>query len=204
MRTAKLAAAAAALKQASGAPAPVSLAFMTDAMRVSHPELVARTLPRGAALIFRDYAAQHREALARRLQAICRTRGVLFFVGGDIALANKVGADGLHLPSWRLEENVAANGMMVSAACHNAEELKRAHVLGADVALLSPVFTTKSHAGEPPMGAARFCTLAATASLPVLALGGVDENNAPALRGENICGIAAIGAFLPSPHQCKN
>ena len=196
-RISKLAAAASALKGHSGAVAPFSLAFMSDGARVLQPELVARALPSGAALILRDYRAPRREALARRLLSLCRARGVLFLVGADARLALEIGADGVHWPSWRTRDRRALAGLITTAACHSAQDLAAAAADQVDLALLSPVFRTRSHLDATPLGEERFRSLAAAGQLPVLALGGVDEANARRLAAPNVAGFAAIGAFLP-------
>lgn len=196
MRNAKLAAAAQSLNQASGVDgAAFCLAFLTDRARAPQPEIIIDALPPGAAVILRDYEAPDRTALAQRLKALCTTRGVLFLVGADLALAQAIGADGVHFPSWA---NIRpAPGMIVTAACHSARELEKAAAAGAQLALLSPVFATQSHPGEQTLGAARFKSIARASPLPVLALGGVDETNAGRLAGRNVAGLAAISAFLP-------
>ncbi len=196
MRAAKLAAAAAALKRQSESAAPFALAFVTDAERAPDPLLVARVLPKGAAIILRDYRAPNRAALAAQLKSICDARGLKLLIGADLALAESIGADGVHLPRWHEPERAFPGAMIVSASCHNARELAQANAMGADVALLSPVFPTGSHPGKAGLGAEKFLALAATSPLPVLALGGVDETNAASLVGPNVAGIAAISAFL--------
>ncbi len=196
MRAAKLAGAAHALKRQSGLTPPFSLAFMSDRHRAPHPELIARVLPAGSAIILRDYRLPKRRALARRLKAICAARGVKLLVGADLALAIDIQADGVHYPRWRAPDAPAPNGMIVTTSAHNAQELLRADLWGADLAFLSPAFPSASHANAQGLGPATFRTLAARSPLPVLALGGVTEVNAAALAGPNVAGLAAIGAFL--------
>jgi hypothetical protein len=60
-----------------------SILLMTDEKRLANPEKAAESLPRGAGVIFRHYEDPNRIDIARRLQAICRRRGLLFIVGGD-------------------------------------------------------------------------------------------------------------------------
>ncbi|MFC2951270.1 thiamine phosphate synthase [Marinicaulis aureus] len=196
MRAAKLAAAAADLKRRSGVAAPFSLAFLTDQRRVPHPLTVVRAMPRGAAVILRDYGLPHRQGFAAQLKSIARARGLKLIIGADIDLARRIGADGVHVPRWFSPAAPFPENMIVTAACHSMEELQRAKTMGADLALLSPAFVTFSHPGDGAMGAAAFKTLAASSLLPVLALGGVDERNARLLVGPNVAGLAAIGAFL--------
>lgn len=200
MRAAKLAAAAAALKRQSGVDAPFCLAFLTDARRAPHPLPVARALPAGAAVILRDYGLPGRAGLAAQLKSVCGARGVKLIIGADLALAARIGADGVHLPRWfsppgPLPDGIP-KGMIVTASAHDAGELVRAKNVGAGLALLSPVFATASHPEADSLGAARFKALAAASPLPVLALGGADETNANLLAGRNVAGLAAIGAFL--------
>ncbi len=196
MRAAKLAAAAAALKRQSAVVPPFSLAFMTDAGRAPHPLLVARALPEGSAVILRDYAMKGRAGLAAQLKSVCERRGVKLIIGADIGLAQRIGADGVHLPRWFSPSAPLPDGLIVTASAHSADELGRAKERGAALALLSPAFPTGSHRGAGSLGAAAFKRLAAAAPIPVLALGGADEKNAGALAGPNVAGLAAIGAFL--------
>jgi len=147
-RIAKLSAAALALNRQSrrnlaGAnSAPFSLAFLTDAKRCPHPERIARAIPRGAAVVLRDYGAPARKALALRLRTICSERGLLLLVGGDATLAREVGADGVHLRARDLSQYAQSpiQNLIVSAACHSLDELQLVHKTGAHVAFLSPVF----------------------------------------------------------------
>lgn len=195
MRAAKLAAAAHALKRQSGVSAPFSLAFLTDARRAPQPLPIARVLPEGAAVILRDYDLPHRAGLAAQLKSVCAGRGVKLIIGADTDLAMRLGADGVHLPHWFSPNKPIPKNMIVTASCHDEEDLARAKRAGADLALLSPAFATGSHPGGPWLGMARFNSLAAASPLPVLALGGVDETNARLLAGPNVAGIAAISAF---------
>lgn len=203
MRAAKLAGAANALKLKSGraaSHAPFNLAFMTDAKRVPNPVLVARALPSGAAVILRDYDMPGRDALAMQLAQVCKARGLLLLIGADPALARRVGAKGLHMPTWFRARNDHStprfNDLVVSAACHDDAELRAAEKSGADIAMLSPAFPTASHPNTLALGPQRFRRIAAASRLPVLALGGVDETNAAQLSGPNVVGFAAIGAFV--------
>jgi thiamine-phosphate pyrophosphorylase len=196
MRSAKLAAAAQSLNQASGIDsAAFCLAFLTDRTRAPEPEIIIAALPPGAAVILRDYETPDRSALAQKLNALCHARSVLFLVGANLTLAHDIGADGVHFPSWA--NTRPTPGMIATAACHSARELEKAAAAGAQLALLSPVFATQSHPESEPLGAAQFKSIARTSPLPVLALGGVDETNAAGLAGRNVTGFAAISGFLP-------
>ena len=195
-RSAKLAAAAEVLKRQSGSASPFSLAFLTDQMRAPDPFAIVRAMPADAAVILRDYEMADREAHAKALQSACADRNIAFLVGDDIDLARAIGADGVHFPSRRHAAMSPIKDLIVTTSCHNEEEIRLAGINGVDLVFLGPAFPTQSHPDAPALGAAAFRRLAAQSAAPVLALGGVTEENAHALIGKNVTGIAAIGAFL--------
>lgn len=178
------------------------LVLVTD-RRLADPVGAVARLPRGAAVILRDPDPAARAMLGRRLAPLCRARGVMLLVSGDWRLAARLGAAGVHLPEglarrgelaallgWR-----ARRGAILSVAAHGAAALHRAGELGADLALLSPVFATRSHPGAPTLGPVRFAVLARGAGLPVLALGGLTPKTARRLAGCGVWGVAAIDAL---------
>ncbi len=175
------------------APLPPPLVLMTDERRLPDPTPAILCLPPGAAVVFRHYDWPEREALGRRLRALCRTRRLWFLVAGDARLAVALRADGLHLPEWlaRRGRPLGHRGLL-SVACHSRAALARARTVGADWALLSPVFPTASHPGAKGLGPWRFRMLAQRAGLPVLPLGGVTRMRLRELPGAP--GFAFSGA----------
>ena len=198
-----LAEVAASLKGAAGSALP-ALVLMTDELRLADPLPAAHALPAGSAIILRHYGVPERAALARRLAAIARRRRLLLLVGGDPALARRVGAAGVHLPERAIRHAGAVRwhaSWLVTAAAHSHAALLSAAAAGADAALLSPVFATASHPGGRALGPHRFAALTQASPLPVYALGGIDDENARLLRGSGavgIAGIAGIGGAHPS------
>ncbi len=182
-------------RRPGGSPAVV---LLTDP-RLPDALAAAAALPAGSAVVLRHYDDPGRAELGRRLSALCRARRLLFLVAGDVRLAAALRADGLHLPeglartSARQLAWLRARGGWLSVAAHSAPALRRARRLGADWALLSPVFATASHPGAPSLGPRRFAALARGAGLPVLALGGVTAANAGRLRGA--AGVAAVSGL---------
>jgi len=175
------------------------LLLLTDAARLFDPEAAIRRLPKGSGVILRDYRHPERAILAARLARLCRQRHLLFLVAEDAHLARKVKADGLHLPERALRRpplNLRAFSL-VTAAAHGSQGLRRAAMIGADAALLSPVFATASHPGAPALGPLKFAVLAGKALLPLYALGGMTSEKARRLKNVRLAGIAGIGLFRP-------
>ncbi len=174
------------------------LVFITDANRMADPLNAIRRLPAGSLVILRDYDHLNRPQLAKEVSGICRQVGCWFVVAGDVSLARKTGADGLHLPEYMLRQPpLCWHGFrFLTAACHNRQSLERARRLGVDLALVSPVFPTQSHPGKTGLGIHRFARLIEHAGLPVAALGGVSRETAGYLQGIKIAAVAGISGIL--------
>jgi thiamine-phosphate pyrophosphorylase len=176
-----------------------SLLFFTDPARTPDPEAVARNLPRGAAVVFRAFGAADAEARGRRLKAIARARGLVLLIGADAGLAQRLGADGVHLPerlAHRARRLKAAHpSWVVTAAAHSTGAARRALAAGADAVVVSTVFASRSASASAPMGAIRLAILARRAGGPVYGLGGIDDKKARLLKETGLAGIAAVDAF---------
>ena len=175
-----------------------ALILMTDRHRLDDPAAAIARLPAGSAVILRHYGIPNREALARRLLSLCRRRRIRLLIAGDGALAARIGADGVHFPEamarrgpgrWRRP------GWLITVAAHSFRAIRQAKALGADAALLSPVFSTPSHPGGRVLGALRFAALCRRAPLADYALGGVTAHTARRLAGSTAIGFAAIAGL---------
>jgi len=182
----------------------------TDRGVAPDPAAVARAAlahlpPRAVALHLREKDLSGREllALARALRAICHDAAQLLLVNdrADVALA--AGADGVHLPSAGLPPEAArallGPGRLVGVSCHGEADVARARAGGADFATFGPVFDTPSkRAYGAPVGLAAL-RRAASAGLPLVALGGVDVASARQPVAAGAHGVAAIRAWLAAP-----
>jgi len=158
----------------------------------------ARSLPAGIAIQLREKDLGRGElvSLGRSLRA--GFRGVLIVNGHlDVALACR--ADGVHLPttvSWQaVGAHVREQGLLLGVSTHGRGELERAVAAGADYALFGPIFDSpeKRRYGQP-LGLARL-RRAVKVGVPLLAVGGVDAQNAAAIANAGTHGLAAIRAF---------
>jgi thiamine-phosphate pyrophosphorylase len=172
------------------------LLFFTDPVRTPDPEAAAATLPRGTAIVLRAFGSPGGEALARRLAAIARRRGLKLLIGADIGLAQRVGAAGVHLPE-RLAGRAGAirrshPGWIVTAAAHSPRAAQAVLRAGAQAAVVSTAFASRSASAGRPMGAVRMTALARAAPGPVYALGGITNKTARRLKDAGLVGLAAV------------
>ncbi len=186
------------MRHARGRALP-AVVLMTDDMRVADWAAAAAALPRGSAVVVRHRDPADRERLARQLQPICRTRRVALLIADDAALAQRVGADGVHLPEKRIAKlpGVRARNRrwLVTSSAHDAAAIRRAR--DADAVFVSPVFATASHVERAALGAVRFAAMAREGRF-VYALGGMETKTIRRLLAHRVVGIGLIGGWVRS------
>ncbi len=157
---------------------------------------LAATLQRGARLVqLRAHSLP--EAVYEQLatEAIERTHaaGARIILNAEPALALRLGADGAHLTSAKLQmygQRPLPERLWLGASCHNSEELQQAMRLGADFAVLSPVRGILQ-----PLGWERYREMLREVAVPVYALGGMrveDEQAAIDCGGQGIAAIRSL------------
>ena len=146
--------------------------LMTDERQGEDLWAALERLPRRSGVVFRHYGlpAAERRALFKKVRRAARRRKLILVAAGPPL----PGADGVHGRRGR---------GLKTASAHNLRELKAAERAGASLVFLSPVFATRSHPGAKPLGRRRFALLAHQASVPVIALGGMNAEKARSLGG---------------------
>ena len=116
----------------------------------------------------------------------------------DVAMA--AGAQGLHLPAGSPAPSefrkMAPNGFLVGVSCHFIEEVKRAADEGADYVLFGPVFAPISKSSDlAPRGLDGLHEAAQAVKIPLLALGGITQENSQSCIDAGAAGVAGISMF---------
>lgn len=133
------------------------------------------------------------ERFARAVITRARTCGARVLVNADLDLAERLGADGLHLTSNQLARaGERPDAHWCAASCHNAADLEHAAALGIDFAVLGPVQATASHPDAVALGWEGFSVLVRAARLPVYALGGMAGDDLETAWRSGAHGIAMI------------
>lgn len=133
------------------------------------------------------------EPLAMKMVGLARAYGARVLVNGDVNLARRVGAHGVHFSAAQLMGlPLRPELAWCAASCHNAEELRRAEELGLDFVLIGPVLDTPSHPGAKTLGWEGFAALARGAALPVYAVGGMNPGVLEQARTLGAHGLAMI------------
>ena len=148
---------------------------------------------------------QHAAArLAEPLQAICAAHDTAFIVNDDVALAKRLGADGLHLgqddgdprEARRILGLDAQNGVTCHGSRHLAMEAGDA---GADYVAFGAFHPTTTKAVEHMADPEILTWWQSMFELPCVAIGGITPDNARALIDAGADFIAVSGAVWSHP-----
>ena len=150
-----------------------------------------------------------RELLALTKEAISARDGearILVNDRLDVALA--AGAAGVHLGGASLPAREAVRWLragnapaefLIGVSCHSVEEAREAEDGEASYVFFGPVFDTPAKRSYgPPQGIARLAEVCSGVRIPVIAIGGVNEENGTECVGAGAAGIAAIRMFQES------
>jgi len=159
-----------------------------------------------AAFQFRVKGIEQHEAarLAEPLQAICAAHDTAFIVNDDVALAKRLGADGLHLGQGdgdpREARRILGADAQIGVTCHGSRHLAmEAGDAGADYVAFGAFHPTTTKAVEHMADPEILTWWQSMFELPCVAIGGITPDNARALIDAGADFIAVSGAVWSHP-----
>jgi len=170
----------------------------------SQVEVLEAALRGGVTAVqYREKSAATRRMVeeARELRQLCRAAGVPFIVNDRVDVALAVDADGVHvgqddMPA-ALARKLIGRGRILGVSAGSVEEARRAEADGADYIGASPIFATPTKPDAPkPMGIEGLRALAGTVGIPVVAIGGMNAENAAQIIAAGASGVAVVSAIV--------
>ncbi|WP_411342167.1 thiamine phosphate synthase [Sphingopyxis sp. J-6] len=159
-----------------------------------------------AAFQFRVKGIDQHEAarLAEPLQAICAAHEVAFIVNDDVALAKRLGADGVHLGQGDGDPKEARRllgpNAQIGVTCHASRHLAmEAGDAGADYVAFGAFFPTTTKAVEHRAEPEILEWWQGLFELPCVAIGGITPGNAAILIEAGADFLAVSGAVWNDP-----
>lgn len=169
----------------------------------SLPEDVEKTLRGGATFVqLREkdstFSGIREEALA--LKALCARYQVPFVIDDDVALANEVGADGVHVGQSDMACAKAREALgpdaIIGVSAQTVAQARAAEAAGADYLGVGAVFPTGSKDDAVEVSHEVVREICEAVSIPVVAIGGISRDNVGSLSGLGLSGIAVISALF--------
>lgn len=174
---------------------------------LSHVEVAKRAIAGGADVIqlrSKNCGCPELVFVGRALCALTKKTGTLFIINDRLDVAIACGADGVHLGQddtcASVARQIAPPGFIIGVSVGTIDEAVRAERDGADYIAVSPVFPTasKGNAG-PGHGLDVLRKIRNKVTIPVIAIGGISQENAQDVIAAGADGVAVISAVVGSP-----
>ena len=147
------------------------------------------------AIIYRNYDQKIDEKLIIKIKNYCKKKGNKFLLSNNIKLAIKLNLDGAYIPSFNknikhLSYSLTKKFIILGSA-HNVYEMNTKELQNVKLIFLSSVFKKNRNY----LGINRFKLLSLLSKKPLIALGGIKNNNLKKLNLVNCLGFAGISFF---------
>lgn len=164
-------------------------------------EVARLALEGGARVIqWRDKLRDKGEQLpaARAIRRLCASQGALFIVNDHVDLALACAADGVHLGQKDLSVEVVRPwtpaGFLIGVSSNNVDEARRAERDGAGYVAVGSIFLTETKGATRPASPERLREVKQAVGVPVVAIGGISEDNVDLVLAAGADAVAVISA----------
>jgi len=181
---------------------PRGFYFITDSalsLKGNIEDVKSAVQARVSAVQYRNKTEASKDMIveAKLLRALCAD--VLFIINDSLDVALKSDADGLHIGRFDVTYAQARRELgeqrLIGVSVHNIEEALRAQEMGADYIGLGPIFATSTKKdAETPCGVDMIYQVKRHCFLPLVAIGGINLDNAKevvAAGADCLCAISA-------------
>ncbi len=141
--------------------------------------------------------------LAQKVLGICSHYNTRCILHGHIKAARKLNAKAIHLPlvaARTLCDDDRAFFETIGVSCHSVGEAKEAQSMGASYVTFGHVFESCCKPELPPRGLKELAEVVGAVSLPVWAIGGINEQNIAKTLHEGASGACLRSQLM----RCEN
>ena len=160
---------------------------------------------RGGTRVVQYRSKSSDDVLLRRqagaIAGLCRRGQALFIVNDSVRLARETSADGVHLGrddgTVAQARNMLGVGKIIGVSCYNKIELARTAVAqGADYVAFGSFFSSGTKPAAVRADTQLLRAAALDIALPVVAIGGINLDNAAGLIAAGADAVAVVGALF--------
>ena len=187
-----------------------SLYLITDRLQTcGRPleEVVRQALDGGVKAVQlreKDFSSVELYRLAREMRRLTADYGARLIINDRIDIAIAADADGVQIGVNSLPvavvRSVLRQGNLIIYSAHSIEEVERVQADGADMVTFGPLYHTPSKAGYGvPCGVGKLSEAVRALNIPVIALGGVNQENISEALSAGSRRVGVISAILAAP-----
>ncbi|MGV3489196.1 MAG: thiamine phosphate synthase [Tuberibacillus sp.] len=138
--------------------------------------------------------------VALKVKELARRFEVPFIVNDRLDIALAVSADGLHIGQDDIPASVArrwlGNDKILGVSAKNLDEARQALKDGADYLGVGSMFSTKTKDDAVSTSVEELKRIQMAVDLPIVAIGGINTQNARLMKDTGVQGIAVVSAVL--------
>lgn len=137
---------------------------------------------------------------AMEVKELCHRYGVPLIINDNVTVAFKSGADGVHvgmedMPVADIRKQ-AGRDFIIGATAKTIAQATQAEAAGADYLGIGAVFPSPTKKNALRITQQQLKEIAASVSIPAVAIGGINADNASGLKDSGIAGIAVVSAIF--------
>ena len=147
-----------------------------------------------------------KEALS--VKQYLKKHNIPLIINDRVDVAQAIGADGVHLGQTdmplTMAKDILKGSMIIGISVESLEDAIRAEKDGADYIGISPIFATPTKTDtSPPLGLEGLKEISRAVSLPKVAIGGLNKENAGEVILNGANGIAVVSAIVSADDPRK-
>ncbi len=179
------------------------LTLITDRSVSSLPpmQVVRRALAGGVTTVQlreKDLDSRNMYFLASELRNMTNQYGANLIINDRVDIALAVGADGVHMGKNSMPimdaRRLLGRDRLIGFSAHNVQEAVGAEENGVNYITLSPIY--QSPGKGRPIGPVAVATVKVCLRIPVIALGGINEDNVDDVLSNKADGVAVVSAIM--------
>lgn len=143
---------------------------------------------------FEDFCAK-----AKAMKVICDKYNIPLIINDNVEVCLAVDASGVHLGGSDCDIPTARKILgdkIIGGSCRDIETAKRLERQGADYLGVGAVFGTNTKTDAKTINISILKDICDSVSIPVVAIGGINESNIVDLKGSGIAGVAVVSSIL--------
>ena len=166
-------------------------------------DIVEQAIAGGATMIqVREKNLSKRDFIKEvcNIKPLCYRNNIPLIVNDDLSIAIESNADGIHLGQQDLKkyliESSIPKSMILGISAQNLEQAIEAKNMGAHYLGVGAIFPTSSKDDAQNLNISILKEITKNVDIPVVAIGGINEDNIPLLSNTNINGVSIISAIF--------